>query len=72
MEHLKQTIDQLNILIEQMKVQQADLVSKLTPEQMAAVAPIQSDVTNALDALKKGDANLINQLQKKYADINKQ
>ena len=72
MEHLKQTIDQLNTLIEQMKVQQADLVSKLTPEQMAAVAPIQSDVTNALDALKKGDANLINQLQKKYADINKQ
>jgi len=70
MEHLKQTIDQLNTLIEQMKVQQADLVSKLTPEQMAAVAPIQSDVTNALDALKKGDANLINQLQKKYADIN--
>ena len=70
MENLKQTIDQLNKLIEQTNVQQAELISKLTPEQMAMIIPIQSDVTNALDALKKGDANSINQLQKKYADLN--
>jgi hypothetical protein len=70
MEHLKQAIDQLSKLIEQTKLEQSQLMSKLTPEQMAMVAPIQADVTNALDALKKGDAESINQLQKKYADIN--
>jgi len=70
MEHLKQAIDQFKKLIEQTKMEQSQLMSKLTPEQMAMVAPIQADVTNALDALKKGDAESINQLQKKYADIN--
>lgn len=70
MEHLKQAVDQLSVILDRVKLEQSQLMSKLTPEQMAMVAPIQSDVTNALDALKKGDAESINQLQKKYADIN--
>jgi hypothetical protein len=72
MEHLKQAVDQLNVIFEQVKIQQAELMAKMTPEQLAMVAPIQSDITNALDALKKGDADSINKLQKKYANIDKQ
>jgi hypothetical protein len=52
-------------------LEQSQLISKLTPEQIALVTPIQADVTNALDALKKGDAESINQLQKKYANFDK-
>jgi len=70
MEHLKQSIDQLSVILDQIKLEQSQLISKLTPEQIALVTPIQADVTNALDALKKGDAESINQLQKKYANIN--
>jgi hypothetical protein len=72
MEHLKQAVDQLNVIFEQVKIQQAELMAKMTPEQLAMVAPIQSDITNALDALKKGDVDSINKLQKKYANIDKQ
>jgi len=70
MEHLKQAVEQLAVILDRVKIEQSQLMSQLTPEQMAMVAPIQADVTNALDALKKGDAELINNLQKKYADIN--
>lgn len=69
MENIKQSIDQLNTLLAHVKNEQSSLMSKLTPDQLAIIAPMQMDITNALDALKKGDANLINDLQKKYADI---
>lgn len=71
MEHLKQSIDQLSVILDRVKLEQSQLISKLTPEQIAMVAPIQADVTNALDALKKGDADFINKLQKKYANPDK-
>lgn len=72
MEHLKLVVEQLSATLELMKVEQAELTAKLTPEQRLKVAPIQSDITAALEALKRGDFDAINNLQLKYADTNKQ
>lgn len=70
MENLKQVIDQLNATLASMQSQQNDLMAKLTNEQRALIAPIQSDITMALNALKNGDMTEINKLQSKYANIN--
>jgi hypothetical protein len=72
MEHLKSVVEQLNATLDLMKIEQAELTAKLTPEQRLIVAPIQSDITAALDALKRGDMSELNKLQLKYADTNKQ
>lgn len=72
MEHLKTVVEQLNATLEIMKIEQAELTAKLTPEQRLIVAPIQSDITSALDALKRGDMTELNKLSLKYADSNKQ
>jgi hypothetical protein len=72
MEHLKSVVEQLNATLDLMKIEQAELTAKLTPEQRLMVAPIQSDITAALDALKRGDMSELNKLQLKYADTNKQ
>jgi hypothetical protein len=72
MEHLKAVVEQLNATLDLMKIEQAELTAKLTPEQRLIVAPIQSDITAALDALKRGDMSELNKLQLKYADTNKQ
>jgi hypothetical protein len=72
MEHLKAVVEQLNATLDLMKIEQAELTAKLTPEQRLIVAPIQSDITTALDALKRGDMSELNKLQLKYADTNKQ
>jgi hypothetical protein len=70
MEHLKSVIDQLNKTLEYIQIEQAELTAKMTPEQRLIVAPIQSDITAALSALKRGDISAINNLQQKYADTN--
>jgi hypothetical protein len=70
MEHLKSVVEQLNATLDLMKIEQAELTAKLTPEQRLIVAPIQSDITAALDALKRGDMSELNKLQLKYADTN--
>lgn len=72
MENLKSIIEQLNKTLAHVHAEQANLTAKLTAEQRLMVAPIQSDITAALDALKRGDMTAINNLQSKYADTNKQ
>ena len=72
MEHLKSIIEQLNKTLAHVQIEQANLTAKMTAEQRLIVAPIQSDITAALDALKRGDMTALNTLQKKYADTNKQ
>ena len=71
MEHLKSIIEQLNKTLVHVQVEQANLTAKMTAEQRLMVAPIQSDITAALDALKRGDMSELNKLQLKYADTNK-
>lgn len=70
MENLHTVIEQLNKTLDEMKIQQSELTAKLTAEQRLLVAPIQSDITAALSALKQGDMTALNNLQLKYADIN--
>jgi len=72
MEHLQSVIEQLNKTLAHVQIEQAELAAKMTPEQRLIVAPIQSDITAALDALKRGDMSELNKLQLKYADTNKQ
>jgi len=72
MEHLKSIIEQLNKTLVHVQVEQTNLTAKMTAEQRLMVAPIQSDITAALDALKRGDMTELNNLQSKYADTNKQ
>ena len=70
MENLHTVIEQLNKTLDEMKIQQSELTAKLTAEQRLLVAPMQSDITAALSALKRGDMTALNNLQLKYADIN--
>jgi len=67
---LKVVIQQLEKVLKEMQLNQSEMISKLTDDQKKLVEPMQIDVTNALDALSKGDMNKLTQLQTKYANIN--
>ena len=70
MEDFKIIMDQLNQTLKRVQVEQAELANKLTSEQRLMVAPIQSDITAALEALKQGDLTALTNLQLKYGNPN--
>jgi hypothetical protein len=48
----------------------AELLKSLNEEQLKQVLPIQNDINNILNAVKKGDILAINEINKKYAGSN--
>jgi hypothetical protein len=67
---LKKLADNLKKSMDKLVKIQTRVFDDLPNDLKQSITPIQKDIKSALKSLKKGDAQKINELQKRYADTN--
>lgn len=67
----KQMISDLTGQMDKLNKLQNVAFSRLKPEQLEAIAPIQKEIATAMDAMKKGNTKVLNEILERYADINR-
>lgn len=60
-------VDQVKASMDQLIALTDNAINSLPEEHRKDVAPIQRDIHNVLEAMRKGDTMKINEISKKYA-----
>jgi len=67
----KKMIKDLSAHMDKINKLQNVAFSKLNPEQLKAIAPIQKEIAIAMDAMKKGKTEVLTEILERYANINR-